>query len=94
MAMTVPPHHDPAFLKLESILGKERARELIAEVCNELGIDSVQTPNDRLAFGEALIDRGGLFEAIGRAIKVQAILHGAKPADRSPSGVRRLPGGG
>lgn len=92
--MTAPPQLDPALLKLESVFGRERARQLIADVCREIGIESLDTPNDRLAFGEALTERGGLLEAIGRAIKVQAILHGAKPPERPASGVRKLPGGG
>jgi hypothetical protein len=37
-----------------------------------------QPSRDRLRFGGALIRRGGLLEVIGGAIRIQAILHGAR----------------
>jgi hypothetical protein len=41
-------------------------------------LTALQTPDDRFRFGCALMQSGGIFIAIGRAIKIQAILHGAK----------------
>jgi|JI10StandDraft_1071094.scaffolds.fasta_scaffold1963694_1 hypothetical protein len=79
MASDHPKPTDPAFAKLESVFGREKARELVAEICRERAIDSLDHPQQRLVFGEALVARGGLLEMIGRAIKVQALLHGARP---------------
>jgi hypothetical protein len=76
MSLTLPK--DPLFTKLENVFGKAKAAELVDEVCRERAIASLDGPNDRFAFGEALVSRGGLLEMIGRAIKVQAILHGAR----------------
>ena len=69
---------DPALGKLLKTLGKERGLAVIDEVMRDAKLKAIQTPDDRFAFGCALMVRGGLFEAIGRAIKIQAILHGAK----------------
>lgn len=76
--MTVSLPRDAVFTKLENVFGKAKAAELVAEVCAEHGISSLDGPSQRLAFGDALVARGGLLEMIGRAIKIQAILHGAR----------------
>jgi hypothetical protein len=76
MTMTVPAQ-DPAISKLYSVLGEEKAGALVAQLLRELGLSSIATADDRLRLGNALITRGGVLEAIGRAIKIQAILHGA-----------------
>jgi hypothetical protein len=69
---------DPAVMKLRHMLGPERAKTLLAQMMPLLGIKEVKTPNDRLKLGKELVTRGGLLEALGMAIKTQAILHGAK----------------
>jgi hypothetical protein len=69
---------DPTLVKLNNVLGPVRARALVAEILAEIGRPSLEEPADRLAFGEALVRRGGLLEAIGRAIRVQAFLLGAR----------------
>lgn len=71
---------DQALRKLENALGPERARAVVRDVLREIGLDGLHTPNDRLRFGSALADKGGLLGAIGRSIKIQAILHGATEA--------------
>lgn len=78
-----PPAADPTFVKLTNVLGEVRARALIAEVLAEIDRTTLAQPDDRLAFGEALVSRGGLLEAIGRAIRVQAFLMGARDRGRS-----------
>lgn len=69
---------DPAVMKLRHMLGPERAKALLAQTLPLLGIKEVKTPNDRLKLGNELMTRGGLLEALGMAIRTQAILHGAK----------------
>ncbi len=68
---------DPAIVKLVNMMGRENAEELASQIYRELGIDVIASPTDRLRFGEALVKRGGVLEAIGRSIKVQALLQGA-----------------
>ncbi|MDP2344622.1 MAG: hypothetical protein Q8O67_26975 [Deltaproteobacteria bacterium] len=71
---------DPALVKLKNMMGEPAARTLIHEVFKELGVSNLDDADDRLRFGQALVPRGGVFEAIGRSIKVQALLHGANAA--------------
>jgi hypothetical protein len=89
MPIDVSPPPDAAFLKLENVFGRERARQLVDEICAECGLASLHHPHERLVFGDALIARGGLLEMIGRAIKVQALLHGARTSVSSAGGTLR-----
>jgi hypothetical protein len=78
--MTLPPLDDPAYEKLYNVLGATKANEVYESVLKELGKQHLKTPEDRLAFGQILVSRGGVLEAIGRAIRVQAFLLGASEA--------------
>lgn len=68
---------DPVTKKLTNVMGPVEGLRLVQSVCREVGITSLTNPQERMQFGCALIQRGGLLEAIGRSIKIQAILHGA-----------------
>ena len=68
---------NPAALKIYNVLGRDRGQRLLDELLRELGVPDATTPNDRVRLGNLLIQRGGVLESIGRAIKIQAILHGA-----------------
>ncbi len=83
---------DVALNKVVSTLGPQRARTLVAEILHEIGLGSLSSPDDRLRFAVALMARGGLLEAIGRAIKIQAILHGASDLDGTHPGSRSVTG--
>lgn len=76
---------DPALAKILDVMGSERAQAAIVDAMRRAQLTALQTPDDRLKFAIALMKSGGIFEAIGRSIKIQAILHGAKvessPAD-------------
>jgi hypothetical protein len=76
--MTSVVHGDPALAKLINMLGREKAEQLAVEIATELNIRGTMSPTDRLRFGDALVKRGGVLEAIGRSIKVQALLQGAQ----------------
>jgi hypothetical protein len=69
---------DPVLKKLAFVLGPEEAPRFISSTCQKLGLKGLNGPQDRMLFACNLIQKGGLLEAIGRAIKIQAILHGAK----------------
>jgi hypothetical protein len=75
-APTAP--RDPALQKLFNMMGRDRAGPIIAETMRRAGLRSLDSPDDRYRFACELMQRGGVFEAMGRAIKIQAILHGAK----------------
>ena len=67
-----------AVQKLINVLGAERARKVIAETMARAGLRSLETPDERYRFATELMTQGGVLEAVGRAMKIQAILHGAK----------------
>ena len=69
---------DPALVKIINVMGPDRGRVAIAEAMRRAELTSLLTPDDRYRFACALMESGGIFESIGRAIKIQAILHGAK----------------
>jgi hypothetical protein len=69
---------DPAISKVISVMGRERGMQVVEDAMQQAQLKTLRTPDDRYAFASALMKRGGVFEAIGRAIKIQAILHGAK----------------
>jgi hypothetical protein len=69
--------HNPALQKVFNVLGAERGRAIVDQTLRLLGLSELRTPDDRLKFGNELIKHGGLLESVGRAIKIQAILHGA-----------------
>lgn len=63
--------------KLVNLLGATRGEATYLEVLDTLQLEGLRGPDDNARFGEALISRGGVLAAIGRSIKLQAILHGA-----------------
>lgn len=69
---------DPSLSKLVRLYGHERTEALVRDTMREIGLLALATPDDRLKFGSALIKQGGLLAAVGRAIRIQAILHGAR----------------
>lgn len=68
---------DPSLCKLERIMGADRAQAIIRETLGRIGRTALETPDDRYQFGVELMRAGGVLEAIGRSIKIQAILLGA-----------------
>jgi hypothetical protein len=79
---SIPPSQtaDPALVKLVNMMGRERAQPLIADTLRRAGLSGLFTADDRYRFGCELMTQGGICEAIGRSIKIQAILGGAKEA--------------
>jgi len=78
MTSEAPYVADPGLSKLVRMYGPQKADLLVKETLRELGLAALETPDDRMRFGGALLKKGGLLEAIGRAIRIQAILHGAR----------------
>jgi hypothetical protein len=73
------PKTNRVIVKLEHLMGEKAAGELIGELMRELELPDLDSPSHRDRFGEALVRRGGVYEVLGRAIRVQAALQGAKP---------------
>lgn len=66
--------------RLTRAIGPVSGAELMREVCAALGIDEVTSATQLRLFAEHLIRRGGVYEAVGRGLKVSAILRGAPPS--------------
>ncbi len=77
VGVTASTNEDPVLVKLKNVLGAAKADALIDDILAEMGLAELSSADDRYHFGEALVKRGGLLEAIGRSIKVRALLHGA-----------------
>ena len=69
-----------ALAKIRTVLGEERGNVLIARTLRAIQAASLDSPDACYRFGSALTREGGLTEAIGRSIMVQALLAGAKAA--------------
>ena len=63
--------------RLAKALGPKRAAEAMAHGFARLGGRPIDTPQDMLDFAEALVKSVGLVQAVGRSLKVQALLRGA-----------------
>lgn len=64
--------------KMVNFMGPSRASTVMGEVLGQLGLVELKSANDRLRFGDALIQRGGASSMLGQTIALQARLHGAR----------------
>jgi len=86
MSATTHPHGgdgtaaQKACDKIRTVLGTARGNEVIETTMRAAGLASIEAADDRYRFGVELTKKGGLLEAIGRAVMVQALLQGAKAA--------------
>ena len=63
--------------RLVKVFGAERGGKVFEEVLGKLGLAELADPDDEMRFADELIG-GGLMEAIGRSLRVRALLRGAK----------------
>jgi hypothetical protein len=70
---------DFALERLTRAVGPAAAPEAAREAFESLGLAELRSAKDLLVFAERLIARGGAFEAVGRGLKVSALLRGATP---------------
>jgi hypothetical protein len=80
------------FDRMIDSLGPERARLCIDETLSATGLRQLRTADDVLTFANNLGLRGGFFEVMAGALRVQAILRGASDATR-PKRTSTLPRG-
>jgi hypothetical protein len=64
--------------KIVNVMGLDRGAQLYRETLAAIGLHDLVSPDDNARFGEELISRGGMLSSIGRSIKIQAILQGAR----------------
>lgn len=72
-----------AFQRLVKALGRERGSRCAEQAMTSLGLRELSGPQDLLRFANELIRQGGIVEAVGRALKVSAMLRGASDTPRS-----------
>jgi len=77
------PLTESAFIRLTKALGRDRGLRYGQDALNELGISELLTAQDLLGFANHLIRHGGIIEAVGRALKVSALLRGASERQSS-----------
>lgn len=72
-----------AIQRLTKALGRERGARCGEEALATLGLRELRGAQDLLHFANELIRQGGVVEAVGRALKVSAILRGAVDGTRT-----------
>ena len=70
--------HDVALDKLTRVLGKNRARTLMADTLREADLVSLDSPRDLQRFARILIEAGGFAGAVGGLLSVHAVMYGAE----------------
>src|SRR5262245_42546790 len=68
---------EQAYDRLNRALGADVAARYQRDALDALKIEAIQTPNDLLGFADYLVTQGGVPEAVGRALRVTALLRGA-----------------
>ena len=81
------------FERMSASLGPERARSCIDETLSATGLRQLRTPDEVVLFASNLMERGGFFEVMGGALRVQAILRGANDTVPRPTKPRAIVGG-
>jgi len=77
-----PDVDDEIRQRIVRLLGDQAGPALMAQVMAEAHVPDLATPDSRSSFATALIAKGGVLEALGRSIRVQALLQGANSAER------------
>lgn len=64
--------------RLKRALGAPAAERIAKDGLMKLGLHELRTADELLQFSNYLLKQGGVVESVGRALKVTAILHGAR----------------
>ncbi len=65
--------------RLFRAIGPAQAPATIEEAMSSLGLSQLRSPTELLRFAEQLMQKGGVFESVGRGLKISALLKGAVP---------------
>lgn len=74
---------DDIIQRLVHVYGATKGEALYRETLERTGLAELRSPDDEMRFADALIDSGGLLEAMGRSLRVRALLRGASRAPRA-----------
>jgi hypothetical protein len=69
--------HALAVQRVQRAMGPGPGGDAVKAALDAIGVPEIKSPVDLLAFAEFLIARHGVYEAVGRGLKVTAILRGA-----------------
>ncbi len=69
--------------RLVHVYGEAKGEALYRETLEQTGLTELGSPDDEMRFADALIDSGGLLEAMGRSLRVRALLRGASRVQRA-----------
>jgi hypothetical protein len=69
--------HALAVQRVQRAMGPGAGGDAVKAGLAAIGVPEIKSPVDLLAFAEFLIARRGVYEAVGRGLKVTAILRGA-----------------
>ena len=64
--------------QLARVLGPERAQEIISRAHRVSGLEVVSSAAELLVFADVMVSEGGFIEVVGRGLKVEALLRGAR----------------
>lgn len=64
--------------QLTRVLGSDQAQLILTKAYKMSGVKAVTTAAELLSFADALVAQGGFIEVVGRGLKVEALLRGAR----------------
>ncbi len=84
------PLNETMMSRLSRALGPQKGNSLASAILATMGIPILETPQDLCDFSNHLIGYGGLAEAVGRSLKVMALLRSAidRPISARKDGIR------
>ena len=68
--------------RMNESFGPDKARLYVDETLTATGLRELRTADEVVVFASRLMQRGGIFEVIGGALRVQAILRGGTEGPR------------
>ncbi|HVE83037.1 MAG TPA: hypothetical protein VND93_09335 [Myxococcales bacterium] len=72
--------------QLSRVLGPEKAEEIMAKALRISGLTAITSASQLLLFADAMVQDGGFVEVVGRGLKVEALLRGARASAKEALG--------
>jgi len=69
---------DRALRQLGHVLGPAPASAIVGDCLRRIGVDAVGSADELMRLAECLMQKGGIVEIVGRALKMQALKQGAR----------------
>ena len=74
---TLNPLTDTTLTRLKRALGPQEGEAMAELILGKMGLQQLASPQDLCDFANHLIQYGGVAEAVGRSLKVMALLRSA-----------------